>query len=1122
MEAQFFLSRFAGQVPCQELLSKIISENGKTTLLRGLAGSAKNLAVAAAAAGKNNKHLVILGDRDAASYCYNDLSLLYKPERVFFFPSSFRRSIVYGQPEVSNLVQRTAALNALLTFGEKTSESIVVITYPEALAELIASRETVQKNALHIHAGEKISLDFLRETLFEYHFERVDFVTEPGQFAVRGGIVDVFSFADNRPVRIDFFGDEVESIRAFNVDTQLSEENMTQVEIISNLQDNTPGNACSLFEFAGVDTLLWADEPDYLLGTVDTMAQHENAQGKVISKAEIERAFRSHPLYLLSPLQHTTPDTTITFNTTPQPTFNKNFELLATDIAERSNIGYTTYIFTENPAQVERLKNIFQSIGKSDIRFDFALLALHEGFIDHNLRWCCYTDHQLFERYHRVQLRRTVEKSERLTIQELNSLQVGDYIVHIDHGVGVFGGLVKVNTNGKIQEAVKLIYRDNDVLMVNIHGLHRISKYKSKDAETPKIHKLGSGVWQQQKQTTKRKVKDIARELIALYAKRKQTKGYAFSADSYMQYELEASFIYEDTPDQMKATQALKLDMEQEHPMDRLICGDVGFGKTEVAIRAAFKAAADGKQVAVLVPTTILALQHFKTFSARLAEFPVKVDYICRLRSAKQIKEILQQLTEGKVDIIIGTHRLLNKDVKFKDLGLLIVDEEQKFGVAAKEKLRHLKLNVDTLTMTATPIPRTLQFSLMGARDLSIINTPPPNRHPIVTEVHTFHEEIVRDAIRYEVERGGQVFFVHNRVQDIHAVEDIIRRLCPGVKTGIGHGQMPPEELEKVILGFMSGDFDVLICTTIVENGLDIPNANTIIINQAQHFGLSDLHQLRGRVGRSNRKAFCYLLAPPPVSLTDDARRRLKAIETFSELGSGFNIAMQDLDIRGAGNLLGGEQSGFIADIGFEMYQKILNEALQELKEEEFTADSEQLAVGSKPAAGTGKGSGNDTARSLPAADYVLADCSIDTDMEILIPDDYVDNVAEKMRLYKELDNLTDEEGVQNFLLSLTDRFGPPPPPVEELCNIVRLRRLAMSLGFEKIVLKNKLMIAYFIGNQLSPYYKSAVFAHLLQYIQSHPREFSVKEQHERLYVTVKHITSVQQALNFLQQMKSY
>jgi transcription-repair coupling factor (superfamily II helicase) len=1086
------------------MLSEITPEDGRITCVRGLAGSSRQLAIAAAAS-LERIHLVVLNNRDEAAYCYGDLNALCSTEKVYFFPSSYKRNIQHGQLDPSNIVQRTAALNAMLD----NRLPLFIVTYPEALAEKIATRETVESSAIRLHRGEKISLGFLRDTLLEYGFERTDFVAEPGQFALRGSIIDVFSFSDNRPVRVDFFGDEVESIRTFNVNTQLSEDAMESFEIIANLQEKSQVNLdSSLFEFAGHRLMLWLEDPQFLLDTLKLQGEQEGAAGHLIAPEEALNALKAHhAVCFASPPGGMAPHHTIPFNTLPQPSFNKNFDLLAADISSHTEQDYTTCILTENPAQIERLRAIFDSIGKNGIRFDFLPLILHEGFIDHNLRVCCYTDHQLFERYHRVTLQRKVEKSERLTLQELSSLQVGDYVVHIDHGIGVFGGLVKTTVNGKVQEAVKLVYRDNDVLFVNIHGLHRISKYKGKDGEPPRIYKLGAGAWQKLKQTTKSKVKDIARELTALYAKRKETAGFAFSADSYLQNELEASFIYEDTPDQVKATQAVKADMESSHPMDRLVCGDVGFGKTEVAIRAAFKAMTDGKQVAVLVPTTILALQHYKTFTERLANFPVRVDFVSRLKPAKKIKDTLKETAEGKIDLLIGTHRLLNKDVKFKDLGLLIVDEEQKFGVSAKEKLRTIKLNVDTLTMSATPIPRTLQFSLMGARDLSIINTPPPNRHPIVTEVHTFQEEIIRDAIIYETERGGQVFFLHNRVQDIREIEDIIRRTCPGVKTCVGHGQMPPEALEKVILDFMHGDYDVLISTTIIENGIDIPNANTILINQAQNFGLSDLHQLRGRVGRSNRKAFCYLLAPPLISVTEEARRRLKAIETFSELGSGFNIAMQDLDIRGAGNILGSEQSGFISDIGFETYQRILNEALMELRAE-MPASPQASEI-------------HEVDRGWPENEKYISDCAIDTDMEILIPDDYVNNVAEKMRLYKELDNLPDETALQHFTEGLTDRFGTPPPQVNELCNIVRLRWLAIALGFEKIVLKNKLMIACFVSNQLSLYYRSLVFTTVLEYIQANPRQFKVKEQNEKLILSVANVTTVGQAIELLKKMKS-
>ena len=1098
MEKDTLLSAFAAQPLCRQLLAEITAGHGKVTPVRGLAGSSKSLAIASAST-VSAVHLVIMATRDDAAYCYGDLNALLSPEQVFFFPSSYKRGIKDGQTDTSNIVQRTAAMNAVVA----GNYPLFVVTYPEAVAEKTASRTAVEKSAVRLQKGEKISMQFLRDTLLEYGFERADFVVEPGQFALRGSIVDVFSFSDNRPVRLDFFGDEVESIRTFNVDTQLSEEPVEHFDIIANLQEKTQVELTgNLFDFVGDKLTLWIDDPKYSMDVLDTLSGMEEAAGKVIDAVELLKAMQENPCVCFT----SSPDgmkngTTVKFSTAPQPTFNKNFDLLSSDIAAHSDLLYNTYILTENPAQAERLKSIFASIGKENIRFDFLPLTLHEGFVDHHLRICCYTDHQIFERYHRVMLKRAVEKSDRMTMQELSSLQVGDYIVHIDHGIGVFGGLVKTLVDGRVQEAIKLTYRDNDVLFVNIHGLHRISKYKGKDGEPPRIYKLGTGAWQKLKQTTKSKVKDIARELTALYAKRLAAEGFAFSPDSYLQNELEASFIYEDTPDQMKATQAVKADMERPHPMDRLVCGDVGFGKTEVAIRAAFKAVTDGKQVAVLVPTTILALQHFKTFSGRLKEFPVRVSYVSRLKSTRQIKEILEKLHKGELDIVIGTHRLLNKDVQFKDLGLLIVDEEQKFGVGAKEKLKELKVNVDTLTMTATPIPRTLQFSLMGARDLSIINTPPPNRHPIVTEVHTFQEDVIRNAINYEIERGGQVYFLHNRVQDIQSVEDIIRRLCPGVKTCIGHGQMKPEELEKVILDFMSGDYDVLISTTIIENGIDIPNANTIIINQAQNFGLSDLHQLRGRVGRSNRKAFCYLLAPPLIAMSDESRRRLKAIETFSDLGSGFNIAMQDLDIRGAGNILGGEQSGFISDIGFETYQRILNEALQELKDETIRKEISE---------------GKHVDDTWPNDEQYVSDCVIDTDMEILIPDAYVDNTAEKIRLYRELDDIDNEEALQKFRQSITDRFGTPPEQVEALFDIVRLRWLAMSLGFEKIVLKNKLMIGYFISNHLSYYYRTPLFTHVLDYIQYHPRDFKVKEQNEKLILTVEKVKTVQQAIELL------
>jgi transcription-repair coupling factor (superfamily II helicase) len=898
-------------------------------------------------------------------------------------------------------------------------DDLVLVSYPQALEEGIPSALALAENSLCIHTGDRLSHDFIKECLFSQGFSKVDFVSEPGQFAIRGSIIDVFSYGENRPYRINFFGDEVENLRLFDYNTQQSIEQRQSINIISCMEGLE-----SLGDTLGSGAVIWNNG------------------------VSLQGLFSGLPEFITGGFEKT--ERKVVYETVPQPVFNKNFEWLVQDITQKKALGYRVCILSENTAQINRLDEIFESQGCRKPFVEYITASLHEGFVDHENKVCLYTDHQLFERQHRVKLRRSVEKSEQLTINDLSGFRIGDYVVHIDHGVGIFGGLVKADINGKPQEVIKLIYRDNDVLFVNIHGLHRISRYKSQEGSAPKIYKLGSGAWSRLKQQTKNKVKDIARDLIKLYSQRYATKGFAFTPDTYLQHELEASFIYEDTPDQLKATQDVKQDMEQPHPMDRLICGDVGFGKTEVAIRAAFKAVTDGKQVAVLVPTTILALQHYQTFSERLANFPVTVSFISRLKTAGEIKEILAHLEEGKVDIIIGTHRLLNSDIKFKDLGLLIIDEEQKFGVAAKEKLRQLKLNVDTLTMTATPIPRTLQFSLMGARDLSIIQTPPPNRLPIQTEVQLFDEDLIKEAIALELERGGQLFFVHNRVEDILSVADILQRIWPGLRIGIGHGQMAPKVLEKVLLDFICGDYDLLLATSIIENGIDIPNANTIIINRAHTFGLSDLHQMRGRVGRSNRKAYCYLLVPQNITLTEDAKRRLSALEAFTELGSGFNIAMQDLDIRGAGNLLGGEQSGYIAEMGFEAYQRILEEALAEMNEN---------TVG-------------------PEKEYI-SDCTIETDLEVMIPDDYISQVPEKIRLYKELDNMREEDQLQRFFAGLEDRFGPVPDPLKQLGYVVRLRRIAIKLGFERIVLKNGIMLAYFINNPQSSYYKSTLFAEI-------------------------------------------
>lgn len=1040
-----------------KFLEEESAPNGnKKMALEGLSGSAVYFPLASIVRkGSGRIHIVAEADVARASYAADDLTTLLGYERVFFYPATYRGAGLSKRIDESYRVQRTAALQEVMRCLQKPDD-LVLVSYPQALEEGIPSALALAENSLFIHTGDRLSHDFIKECLFSQGFSKVDFVSEPGQFAIRGSIIDVFSYGENRPYRINFFGDEVENLRLFDYNTQQSIEQRQSISIISCME-----GVESLGDTLGSGAVIWNNG------------------------VSLQGLFSGLPEFTTGGFEKT--ERKVVYETVPQPVFNKNFEWLVQDITQKKALGYRVCILSENTAQINRLDEIFESQGCRKPFVEYITASLHEGFVDHENKVCLYTDHQLFERQHRVKLRRSVEKSEQLTINDLSGFRIGDYVVHIDHGVGIFGGLVKADINGKPQEVIKLIYRDNDVLFVNIHGLHRISRYKSQEGSAPKIYKLGSGAWSRLKQQTKNKVKDIARDLIKLYSQRYATKGFAFTPDTYLQHELEASFIYEDTPDQLKATQDVKQDMEQPHPMDRLICGDVGFGKTEVAIRAAFKAVTDGKQVAVLVPTTILALQHYQTFSERLANFPVTVSFISRLKTAGEIKEILAHLEEGKVDIIIGTHRLLNSDIKFKDLGLLIIDEEQKFGVAAKEKLRQLKLNVDTLTMTATPIPRTLQFSLMGARDLSIIQTPPPNRLPIQTEVQLFDEDLIKEAIALELERGGQLFFVHNRVEDILSVADILQRIWPGLRIGIGHGQMAPKVLEKVLLDFICGDYDLLLATSIIENGIDIPNANTIIINRAHTFGLSDLHQMRGRVGRSNRKAYCYLLVPQNITLTEDAKRRLSALEAFTELGSGFNIAMQDLDIRGAGNLLGGEQSGYIAEMGFEAYQRILEEALAEMNEN---------TVG-------------------PETEYI-SDCTIETDLEVMIPDNYISQVPEKIRLYKELDNMREEDQLQRFFAGLEDRFGPVPDPLKQLGYVVRLRRIAIKLGFERIVLKNGIMLAYFINNPQSSYYKSTLFAEILNYISSNPRHFLVKEHNNKLFVKVSQVNSVEAAYNLL------
>ena len=1094
-------------------LLDFVSKSEKSNIfLKGLSGSSAAFIASACIKKIEKPFLFILNDKEEAAYFYNDLSSILSPGQTYFFPSSYKRSVQYGQTSSEAIIQRTDVLNLLPRLHQNPNQIAAIITYSDALVEKIVTLENLEKNTLIISKGEKVSPSFIRDLLEEYGFDRVEFVYEPGQYSSRGSIIDIFSFSDANPYRIDFFGDEVESIRVFDVEDQLSRENLSEITIIPNMHTGVEsGDRTPLTENLPSTTSTWIKNTELAIGRMNELFEQavgsdynglpEDSETNYSNGKDLFNHIKTKGVIEFGLKHFLKPDLSIDFETSPQPLFHKNFELIAQNIEENTLKGYQTYILADSKTQFERLSGIFESISKQ-IHFTPILNTVHEGFIDNNLKACFYTDHQLFDRYHKFKLKHEFNRKDAITIQELINLQPGDYVVHIDHGIGVFGGLVKTEVNGKKQEAVRLIYQDNDSLLVNIHNLHRISKYRGKDAEAPKVYKLGSGAWQKLKQNTKRKIKDIAKDLIALYAKRKTEKGFAFSADTYMQQELEASFIFEDTPDQEKATISVKEDMESTIPMDRLICGDVGFGKTEIAIRAAFKAVSDSKQAAILVPTTILALQHFQTFTARLKEFPCSIDFISRMKSAKSQKETLQKVAEGKVDILIGTHALLKDTIKFKDLGLLIVDEEQKFGVAAKEKLKQMKINVDTLTLTATPIPRTLQFSLMGARDLSIINTPPPNRHPISTELHVFSTQIIKEAIEYEVSRGGQVFFVHNRVQNIIEVQAMVHKICPHVKSIVAHGQMEPAKLERTMLDFISGDYDVLISTSIIEAGLDIPNANTIIINNAQSFGLSDLHQLRGRVGRSNKKAFCYLITPPLESLTNEARRRLKAIEEFSDLGSGFSIAMQDLDIRGAGNLLGGEQSGFIADIGFETYHRILDEAIQELKEtdfkELFISENKEKEKSWKPA---------------------HADCHIETDLELLFPDSYVNSVPERMKLYRELDSIERPQDLERFEKQLKDRFGELPKQASELLNVVRLRWIAIELGMEKVVLKNEMMIGYFISNQLSAFYRSETFSKIIGYIQQHQNLFQLKEGKERLSLIVKKIKNIDDAIILLQQI---
>lgn len=1069
-------------------------------------------------------YLFVLDDAEEAGYFYHDLTQILGENFVFYYPSSYRRAIKFAQKDSANEILRTEVLSRLQT----GTYPLFIVTYPEALAEKVVSRKSLQEKTLRIRNGACIEITEIRKTLINFGFKNVDYVYEPGQFAIRGSIVDIFSFSSEYPFRVDFFGNEVDSIRSFDVQTQLSQDKLNEIAIVPELQSGAGSDNMPFTDFLPEQTMLVLKDLSFLCDSVEKayregfsqqailerQAQSEMDEQEIYQQMKRECQLVERDVFVkgISRFRRIecaatvtgTPQATVRFEMVPQPVFHKNFELVQQTLSDFKAKGYQIYILADSEKQTERLQTIFDE-QKSCLTFTPINRTLHEGFTDHTLKACFFTDHQIFDRYHKYNLKSDKARSGKvaLSLKEIQQFQIGDYVIHVDHGVGRFGGLIQIPNGKNMQEVIKIIYQNDDVVFVSIHALHKVSKYKGKDGEPPHLSKLGTGAWERLKEKTKSKIKDIARDLIRLYSLRKEEKGFAFSPDSFLQHELEASFLYEDTPDQLKATQDVKADMEKDKPMDRLVCGDVGFGKTEVAIRAAFKACADNKQVAVMVPTTVLAYQHFQTFKKRLKDMPVRIDYLTRARTATQTRAVLKNLADGNIDIIIGTHKLIGKTVKFKDLGLLIIDEEQKFGVATKEKLRQLKVNVDTLTLTATPIPRTLQFSLMGARDLSVIQTPPPNRYPIQTEVHTFSADVICEAINFEMSRNGQVFIVNNRIASLYDLEAMIRKRIPDVRICIGHGRMASEELEKVILDFANYDYDVLISTTIIESGIDIPNANTIIINGAHNFGLSDLHQMRGRVGRGNKKAFCYLLAPPLSSLTQEARRRLQAIENFSDLGSGIHIAMQDLDIRGAGNLLGAEQSGFIADLGYETYQKILAEAIKELKNEEFNdLYEEELAQG--------KELGGET---------FVEECSLESDLRMSFPETYVPSSSERMLLYRELDNLEEDQDIEKFRARMLDRFGPIPPEGEELIEVVRLRRIGKKLGAEKVYLKGGNMTLFFVSNPDSAYYKSKAFGQCIQYASIYAHRCRLREIKDKRSLVIEEVKNVKEAVSILQQI---
>ncbi|MGV3697597.1 transcription-repair coupling factor [Flavobacterium sp.] len=1087
--------------------------------LKGLLGSSFSFVFQAVFKQSDKPFLLIFNEKEEAAYYLNDLEQMIGANDVLFYPSSYRRPYQIEETDNANVLLRSEVLNRI----NSRKKPAVIVTYPEALFEKVVTRKELEKNTLKVSVGDTVSIDFINEVLFEYEFKRVDFITEPGEFSVRGGILDVFSFSNDNPYRIEFFGNEVDSIRTFDVATQLSVEKHNKITIIPNLENKfIKENRESFLDYISDKTVLCIENTEFLTSQLDKLftkavetfdklskdVKHAEPQHLFLNQEGFLRKALDFPIIELSNIPFFKTTRTFEFHIQPQPSFNKQFDLLLNNLGDNHFNGYTNYLFCSNEAQANRFHDIFESLDEENhenIRKQYHTIVspLYKGFIDEENQIACYTDHQIFERYHKFNIKNGYSKKQTLTLKELNSLSVGDYVTHIDHGIGKFGGLQKIQVEGKTQEAIKLAYADNDIVYVSIHSLHKISKYTGKDGAPPKIYKLGSSAWKTLKQKTKARVKHIAFNLIQLYAKRRLEKGFACAPDSYLQKELESSFIYEDTPDQMTATQDVKADMEKDRPMDRLVCGDVGFGKTEVAIRAAFKAVDNSKQVAVLVPTTILAYQHYRTFSERLKDMPVNIGYLNRFRTAKQKAQTIEDLKSGKLDIVIGTHQLVNKNVVFKDLGLLIVDEEQKFGVNVKDKLKTIAANVDTLTLTATPIPRTLQFSLMAARDLSVITTPPPNRYPIESQVIGFSEELIRDAISYEIQRNGQVFFINNRIENIKEIAGMIQRLVPDARVGIGHGQMEGNKLEELMLGFMNGEFDVLVATTIIESGLDVPNANTIFINNANNFGLSDLHQMRGRVGRSNKKAFCYFICPPYSVMTEDARKRIQALEQFSELGSGFNIAMKDLEIRGAGDLLGGEQSGFINEIGFETYQKIMNEAIEELKENEFKDLYE---------------SEND----VDAKEYVK-ELQIDTDFELLFPDEYINNITERLNLYNELSNIRDEAALKVYEEKLIDRFGPLPKEAKALLNSIRIKWIATQMGIEKIIMKQGKLIGYFVGDQQSDYYNSKQFRKMLQFVQNHGNICKMKEKETknglRLLLTFENVKSINKALEYMEMM---